>query len=136
MQRGWTDIIAKKVWQQQKFSCTISFKKHDVHLSSSARYYVSIHAICKECSALILGKIMRRPCDDVDVKIHFTAFNVEEEKHSYEKKRQLKGQRRKIVTKTLIEKKMDAITFRREEAKRLKDFGVVEPSIIPNAAVL
>jgi len=31
---------------------------------------------------------------------------------------------------------MDAITFRREDAKCLKDFGDVEPSIIPNAAVL
>jgi len=136
LQSGWTDIIAEKVWQQQKFSCTISFKKHDVHLSCSARYYISIHGSCKECNALILGKIMRRPCDDVDVKIHFTAFNVEEENHLYEKKRQLRGQRREIVTKTLIENKMDAITFRREEAKRLKDFGDVEPSIIPNAAVL
>lgn len=30
---------------------------------------------------------------------------------------------------------MDVITFRRQEAKRLKDFGDVEPSIIPNAVL-
>jgi len=135
LQSDWTNIIAEKVWQQQKFNCTISFKKH-VHLSCSAKYYMSIHGSCKECNALILGKIMRRPCDDVNVKIHFTAFNIEEGNHLYEKKRQLRGQRRKIVTKTLIENKMDAMTFRREEAKCLKDFGDVEPSIIPDAAVL
>jgi len=82
----------------------------------------------------IMGRIMRKPRDDVDVKLHFTAFNVEEGNHSYEKKRQLRGQRRKIITKTLIERKMDAITFRRLEAKRLKDFG--EPPIIPKATVL
>jgi len=79
---------------------------------------------------------MRRPYDDVDVKIHFTAFNVEEENHLYKKKRHLRGQRRKIVTKTLIENKVNAITFCKEEAKRLKDFGDVEPSIVLNAAVL
>jgi len=53
---------------------------------------------------------MRRPYDDVDVKIYFTSFNVEEGNHLYEKKRQLRGQRRKIVTKMLIEK-MDANIF-------------------------
>lgn len=31
---------------------------------------------------------------------------------------------------------MDAVTFHRQEAKRLKDFDDVEPSILPNAAVL
>jgi len=88
-----------------------------------------MHGVCKECNALILGRIMRKPRDDVDVKLHFTAFNVEEGNHSYEKK-----QRRKIITKTLIERKIDAITFRRLKAKRLKDFG--EPPIIPKATVL
>jgi len=107
LQSGWTDIVAEKAWQQQKFTCTISFKKHDVHLSCSARYYVSVHGMCKECNTLIVGRIMRKPRDDVDVKIHFTAFNVEEGNHSYKKKRQLRGQRRKIITKTLIERKME-----------------------------
>lgn len=136
LQSGWTDVIAEKLWQQQKFSCTISFKKHEVSLSSSAKYYIHIHDICKECNALILGKIMSKPCENVDVKIHFTAFDVEEENHSYEKKRQLRGKRRKIVSNILIDKTMDAITFCRLEAKRLKDFGDVEPPIIPNATVL
>lgn len=27
LQSGWTDVIAERIWQQQKFSCTISFKK-------------------------------------------------------------------------------------------------------------
>ena len=72
----------------------------------------------------------------MNVKIHLIVFNVDEENHSYEKKRQLRGQHRKIVAKILIEKKMDVITFRREEAKCLKDFGDIELSIIPNAAVL
>jgi len=103
LQSGWSDIIANEAWQQQKFNCTISFKKHDVYLSCSARYYVSIRGSCKECNALILGKIMRKPCDDVDVKIHFTAFNIKEGNNLYKKKRQLRDQRRKIVTKTLNE---------------------------------
>lgn len=136
LQGGWTDVIADKAWQQQKFRCTIAFKKHDVHQSSSAKYYIGIHGTCKECNANIKDKIIHKPRNDVDVKIHFIVSNIEEEKHSYTAKRQLKGQRHKIVSNALIEKKMDAITFRRQEAKRLKIFGDVESSILPNTAVL
>lgn len=75
LQSGWTDILAEKAWQQQKFNCTITFKKHDVQ-SSSAKYYISIYGFCKECNAIIKCKIMHRPRDDIDVKIHFVAFNV------------------------------------------------------------
>lgn len=92
--------------------------------------------ICKECNAIIKVKILHRPCDNVDIKIHFTILNLQEEKHSYQTKRQLKNKRRKIVSNLLIDKKMDAITFRRQEAKRLLDFGDIEPSIIPSPAVL
>lgn len=74
LQSGWTDIISEKAWQQQKFSCTISFKKHDVHVSSSAKYYIGIHGICKECNAIIRGKIIHQPHNNVDVKIHFIAL--------------------------------------------------------------
>jgi len=37
LQTGWTDI-AEKLWQ--KLDCTFVFKKHKVHLSAKARYYV------------------------------------------------------------------------------------------------
>lgn len=93
------------MWQQQKFRCTIAFKKYDVHQSSSAKYYIGIHGICKECNAIIKGKILHKPRDTVDVKIHFVVLNIEEEKHSYTVKRQLRDKRRKIVTTTSIEKK-------------------------------
>lgn len=135
LQSSWTDVITEKMWQQQKLHCTLTFKKHDVHQSSSAKYYIGIHGICKECNAK-KGRIIEKPRDNVDIKIHFIISNVQEEKHSYITKRQLRGKRRKIVSATLIERKIDAITFRRQEAKRLKDFGDIEPSIISNAAVL
>lgn len=41
LQPGWTDIIAEILWQQQKLDCVIKFKKHNVHLSNEARYYLS-----------------------------------------------------------------------------------------------
>lgn len=136
LQSSWTDVIAEKMWQQQKLHCTLTFKNHNVHQSSSAKYYIGIHGICKECNANIKGRIIEKPRDNVDIKIHFIISNVQEEKHSYITKRQLRGKRRKIVSATLIERKIDAITFRRQEAKRLKDFDDIELSIIPNAAVL
>lgn len=136
LQSGWTDIIAEKAWQQQKLNCTIAFKKHDVHQSSSTKYYIGIHGTCKECNAIVKGKIINRPRDNNNVKIHFVVHNVVEENYSYKKKRPLRGKRHQIVTNTLIDRKLDAVTFRRQEAKRLKSFGDVEPSIIPNAAVI
>jgi len=39
----------------------------------------------------------------------------------------VKSKHRQIVTSILIDKKLDAVTFRRQETKRLKDFGDVEP---------
>lgn len=103
LQTSWTDLIVEKMWQQ-KLRCTVAFKKHDVHKSSSAKYYIGIHGICKECNAIIKGNIIQKPHDNFDVKIHFIVLNIEE-KHSYAAKRQLRGKRRKIITTTLIEKK-------------------------------
>lgn len=136
LQSGWTDIISEKMWQQQKFSCTVVFKKHDIHESRSANCYIDIRGSCKECDATIKGKIIHRPRHNADVKLQFTAHNVIENNHSYKKKRQLRGKRRQIISNAIIDQKLEAVTFRRQEAKRLKDVGDVEPSIIPSAVVL
>lgn len=86
LQSGWTDVIVEKAWQQQKINCTIIFKKHDIHESSSAKHYISIHGTCKECKAIMNGKVMHRPRDNVDVKIHCIIYNIVEENHTYKKK--------------------------------------------------
>ncbi|KAL0098877.1 hypothetical protein PUN28_020864 [Cardiocondyla obscurior] len=75
LQSGWTDIVAEKLWQEEKLDCVISFKTHKVYISNEARCYV----YCRS---------------------------------NY------------------------AITFCREEAKRLKDFGDKNPPILPFSAVL
>lgn len=43
---------------------------------------------------------------------------------------------RTVVANTLIKEREDAITFRREEAKRLKEFGDKSPPILPSSTVL
>lgn len=76
------------------------------------------------------------PSDDVDVIIKFIIKNICSLKHTNVKKRHLKGNRRAMVANTMIKERKDAVTFRREEAKRLKDFGDKNPPILPSSAVL
>ncbi|KMQ92327.1 kda protein in nof-fb transposable element [Lasius niger] len=62
--------------------------------------------------------------------------NVCPDLHTGKKKRQLRGQRREEVANKLIEQRKDAVTFRRDEAKRMKKFGGKDLPIVPSAAVL
>lgn len=57
-------------------------------------------------------------------------------RHTTGKKRQLKGNRRAMIADIMINQRKDAVTFRREEAKRLKEFGSQNPPILPSCAVL
>lgn len=136
MQSGWTDIIAEKLWTQQKLSCVISFKKHDVSCSSSARNFISIIGHCKECDALLYGTIQNEPPNNVDVKIHISIKHIRQEEHSNRKTRHLKGKRREMIADAIIGQCKDAITYRREEAKRLKEFGDPNPPILPSSTIL
>lgn len=42
LQSGWTNVIADKLWQQQKLNCVFRFKKHNVHPSNESRSQVDL----------------------------------------------------------------------------------------------
>lgn len=136
LQSGWTDVVAEKLWQQQKLDCIFSFKKHNVHVSNEARCYVYFRGNCVECAAIIECILLKIPADDTDVIFKCKIKNICFAKHTNIKKRHLKGKRRVMVANVMIKQHKDAITFRREEAKRLKDFGDKNPPILPSSAVL
>lgn len=59
LKSGWCDIIAERLWQQQKLYCTFKFKKHNVHLNARARCYVFFRGSCVECAATIACYIVQ-----------------------------------------------------------------------------
>lgn len=135
LKSGWTDIIAEKLWQQQKLPCVFKFKKHNVCVSAQARCYISFQGSCTECAATIAGILFKVPSDDTDVIFQCTVKNICSVKH-VNKKRYLKGKRRALIADKMIEQRKDAIFFRREEATRLKQFGDKDPPILSSSAVL
>lgn len=137
LQSGRTDIIAEKLWQQQKLDCIISFKKHKVYISNEARCYVYCRGNCVECAATIECILFKMPVDDTDVIFKCKIKNMcSANLHTNIQKRHLKGKRRVMVADIMIKQHKDAITFRRDEAKRLKNFGDKNPPILPSSAVL
>jgi len=138
LQPGWTDIIAEKIWQQQKLDCVFKFKKHRVHLRSEARCYVFFRGNCVKCGAIIECMLLKMPTENMDVIFTCKVKDICYGKHNINKKRHLKGIRRTAIADKMIRERSDAITFRREEAKRLKVFvcGDKDPPILPSSTVL
>jgi hypothetical protein len=134
MQPGWTDVIAEKLWQQHKLDCAFKIKKQNVHLKNEARYYIFFQGNCVECAATIECKLLKIPSENTDVIFKCVAKNISSTRHT--KKRQLKGNRRARATDIMIKQRKEAIVYRREEAKRIKDFGDKSPPILPSCAVL
>lgn len=134
MQPGWTDIVAERLWQQQKLDCVFKFKKHNVHLSKEARCYIFFRGSCVECTATMECILLKMPTENTDVIIKCKVKNICFIKHT--KKRHLKGNRRAIVADIIINQRKEAITFRREEGKHLKEFGDKSPPILPSSIVL
>lgn len=62
--------------------------------------------------------------------------NIRPHMHTGKKKKQLRGKRHEKIANQLIEQRKDAITFQREETRRLKNFGGKNPAIVPNIATL
>lgn len=138
MQPGWADIIAERLWQQQKLECIFKFKKHNVHPNNEARYYVFFRGNCVECATIIECTLLNIPVPpkNTDAIINCKLKNICFEEHVGNKKRHLRGKKRTIIADMLIKEHKDAITFRREEVKRLKQFGDKSPPILLSAAVL
>lgn len=136
LKSGWTDIVAEKLWQQQKLYCTFRFKKHNVSLKSEARCYVCFRGECAECAANITGTLFKEPPNNTDVIFECRIENICTAKHTAGKKRQLKGKRRELTAGKMINEHKNAITFCRKEAQRLKKFGDKNPPILPTTSVL
>lgn len=137
MQEGWADVIAERICQQHKsVDCVFSFKNNLVTPSATAETYVRFHGYCTECNAKITGRLQNAPTKDIDVIFSCCIENIQPQHYTGKKKRQLRGKRREKVATQLIECRKDAVTFVRDEAKRMKKFGGKNLPIVPNVATL
>lgn len=115
----------------------MKFKKHNVNLSKDARCYIYILDNCVKCDATITCTLLKVPSDRIDIIFSCEIKNICSSKHDKNaKKRHLRGNRRAVTADIMIEQRKDAISFRREEGKRLKDFGDNSPPILPSSTVL
>lgn len=117
-------------------SCCFKFKNNLVTPSGNAENYASFNGICVECKAPINGHVRSEPGKDTDVSIFCRVDDIVPELHTGTKKRQVRGEKREELGNKLIEQRMDAATYRREQAKRIKKFGQREPSTLPKAATI
>lgn len=118
-QPGWTDIFAKNIWIQLRIPCPWTFKKTKI-LGQNTMYY-KIKANCNECSAKLICILNEEPDKNEDVEFNCTIKNATPG-YIHKKRRQLRGQRRTLVTNNLIDTKTNAITYIRNEAKDLINF--------------
>lgn len=63
----WTDVFAEKIWQQIKLPCAISFKRSKVFTNINAKCYAQFTGKCKECNALLVGRLHSKPKKGSDV---------------------------------------------------------------------
>lgn len=136
LKEEWADVIAERICQQyREIDCVFSFKNNLV-IPRSIETYAKFIGYCIECKTRITGRLKSAPMKNVDVIFLCCIENICPDLHTSEKKRQLRGQRRKEVANKLIEQNKDAMIFRQDEAKRLKKFGGKNMPIVPSAAVL
>lgn len=132
----WSHIFAAKIWEQSKIPCAFTFKNAVVFPNLNAKYFVLFNATCKECKAILQGKMLKKPCDGQDAIFDCTlsGFN---DKIIHIKKRQLKGSLRQKIAGQLIDRKQHATIWRTEEANnKIMTFGDKGPPILYSSNVL
>lgn len=101
--REWSNVIALKIWEQTKIPCAFTFKNATVFPSHNAQCFVRFNGICKECKAILHGKMFKKPNDKQDAIFDciLTGFNSQ---IMHRKKRQLKGSLRQKIAGCLVQK--------------------------------
>lgn len=136
LREGWTDIVAEAIWVQHHLDCVFVFKNHNVYQSAIAKYFLTFEGFCCECRAKIYGNMIKEPAKNVDVIFKCNINGIRSKVHPGRKQRQLRGAHRRQVADFLIDTRTDAITWRRKEAGRIKEFGGKNPPILPSNEVV
>jgi len=131
LQSGWTDLLAEKIWIQYRIPCPWAFK----NIKKTATAIVRIKAQCPECNAKLYCTLIEKVTEGKDV-IFKCAIKNANFQYIHSKRRQLRGRRRVQVANTIIDNKIDAISYVRNESKKIIKFGDAYPPILPSTSVL
>jgi hypothetical protein len=133
LRRGrWTNTLFELVYIETKLPCAFMFKRCKI---SETGIYVTVHALCSDCSSTLIGKIINKPNNNSDVTMDCCIFNFDPSvKHA--KKRPLNGEMRVNVSESLAAGTLSATTWRRKAADEIMDMYDEEPPHIYKATTL
>lgn len=126
----WTDIIAKRCFEEKKLPCAYIFKRAKISNGLESAW-LKITGSCKECKSPFEAHCLNEPITGTGVAIAVTVLDTREIPHT--QKRPLKGLMRINVGKEMIFKK--ALVWRKEASKDMV-FGDPEPAYLPSSNVL
>lgn len=97
-QKGWTHLMAKKIWKKTDVPCAYSFKKGKQFKRTNFKYHLKCIGHCVECPSLI--EITRETAStSFPIKLSVKTYLTHDLKHY--KKRQASGTARKKAKKKL-----------------------------------
>lgn len=131
----WPNIISECVWDQEKIRCCFIFKIGRVSITNQARYYARFKAECKECNAVMKGRLHSKPANQKDAIFDCTVINYKPN-INHIKKRPLRGALRQKLASTLVGGRKHASTWRNEEACNIMAFGDPMPPTMYSGDVL
>lgn len=110
LKSGWTHVFFDHITSQLKTSCVWMFKRHALN-STDLGCYFKCQGYCVECKASINVWCSKKPQHFENVTLNLKMDDVNEQKHSYLKKRPLSGPKRRDISKRLCDGKM-AVNWR------------------------
>lgn len=131
LNKGWTDLIAKKCFLKTKVPCAYTFKYGKVFASEEAGVYLKIEGVCKECGAKINGFCLNKPINGNGITIRIHTYDTNGIPHNT--KRAVKGETRTSMGLELLNK--NARLWRNEAINEMS-FGDHEPPYLPRSDTL
>ena len=128
----WTDTLYELLWDQTDIPCPFSFKRCKL---SETGIFLKVSGSCGECGSIFSGMIANKPAPRRDVTMECSVDNFDDSV-LHRKKRQLKGQRRIVVSENMVDSNILPCIWRRNEADKLMQYGDREPAHLPKNSVL
>lgn len=128
----WTDEIYQALYDKTKLPCALAFGGCQM---SKTGIYVTVTGTCEECGCKFTGKIINKPETQSSVVMECFLENCDL-RIQHVKKRQLRGQRRVEICKSLVERNKKPCVLRRDLADKLMEFGDAEPPHLPKINTL
>lgn len=132
---SWTDIIYEEMYKKFKLPCCIVFKRCKIY-PTSVNMFLKIFGRCKDenCQINIYGFAKEKPLEDDPLKLKIYIPNSKNIEHTYNFKRPLRGEQRKIKGKEL--QNTEGYLMQKELVNKSMAFGEKIPPHVYSTEVL